>query len=468
MTSYHPDLAEALTLADRATQGPPTLRILNPADWQGKPIPPREWIVPNIIPAGTVSLLTGDGAAGKSTLGLQLGAARALGRDWLGTMPTPGRSLYLSAEDDEDEMHRRLEPICSHYGVSFAALSDFRLVDLVGQSAVLGDVARNGIIHATQLFDAVVAAIERISPSLVIVDALADVFAGEENHRASARQFIGLLKQPARRHRCAFLALAHPSLTGMASGTGTSGSTAWSNSVRSRLYFEPAKASDGSEPDPALRTLSLRKTNYGPPGWSVTVRWQDGAYVVQGGASTLDRLAAEKRAEDVFLGLLRAFEQQGRNVSPNLGTSYAPARFAEHPKAAGLSKREMAAAMQRLLDANSIYVEQFGPPSKMRSRLALRSGDLSPSSASSTTVPTHVHHPSSGVCAPPPLYPPGGGTPPPPVEAGGPGGHHSSGSQTASAGAQSSSHTHPETERTHRTALTPLLGPPGDSLDDFT
>ena len=33
---------------------------------------------------------------------------RRFGRDWLGTMPEPGPSLFIDAEDDEGVIHRRL------------------------------------------------------------------------------------------------------------------------------------------------------------------------------------------------------------------------------------------------------------------------------------------------------------------------------------------------------------------------
>ena len=59
--------------------------------------------------------------------------------------------------------------------------------------------------------------------------------------------------------------LAHPSLTGMNTGTGTSGSTAWNNSVRSRLYLDRVRES-GIEPDPDARVLRTMKSNYGPVG----------------------------------------------------------------------------------------------------------------------------------------------------------------------------------------------------------
>lgn len=360
-----------MTVPLRSLSSQPDLKVINPVTWRDKPVPEREWIVRDMIPAKTVTLLGGDGAAGKTTAGLQLGAARALARDWFGTMPTPGRTLFLSAEDDAEELHRRLDAIRLHYGVTFTDLSDLQLIDLVGENAVLGDAAKTGLVNATPLFEAVVSLIERTQPDLCIVDALADAFAGDENNRGQARQFIGMLKRPARVYSCAFLCLAHPSLTGMSSGSGSSGSTAWNNSVRSRLYFEAAKASDGTDPDPDLRTLSVRKANYGPKGLPITVRWKAGAYVVEGSGSMLDRLAAAQKAEQTFLDLLRQFNQQGQNVSASPSVSYAPKLFAAHPKANGFGKAHFASAMQELLGRGEIKIEAFGPPSHERRRLVV-------------------------------------------------------------------------------------------------
>jgi RecA-family ATPase len=347
----------------------PELRLINPVQWRDLPVPEREWIVRDLIPAKTVTLLSGDGAAGKTTLGLQLATARALARDWIGTVPTPGRTLFLSAEDDADEIHRRLDAIRAYYGATFTDMADIHIVDLVGENAVLGEISKTGIINATAMFEAVVSTIEKAQVDLVVVDALADAFAGDENNRSQARQFIGLLKRPARQYGCAFLCLAHPSLNGMNSGTGTSGSTGWNNSVRSRLYFESAKAADGTAPDPDLRTLTLRKANYAPAGANITVRWKAGAYVPEGGTSSLDRMALKQKAETTFLNLLRQFNTQGQDVTAKPCATYAPSVFASHPKSEGIGKGHFAAAMQDLLSRQEIRIETSGPPSKRRSRL---------------------------------------------------------------------------------------------------
>ena len=100
---------------------------------EGVPVPPREWIVSDYIPHKTVTLLFGDGGTGKSLLALQLASARALAREWIGLLPEPGQTLVLSAEDDADELQRRLDDIRKFYNVRMADLADMRLIDLVGE-----------------------------------------------------------------------------------------------------------------------------------------------------------------------------------------------------------------------------------------------------------------------------------------------------------------------------------------------
>jgi hypothetical protein len=62
----------------------------------------------------------------------------------------------------------------------------------------------------------------------------------------------------------------------------------------------------------------VKKLNYGPQGSPLTVRWKAGAYVPEGGASSLDRLALVAKgdkAEETFLALLRLFGEQGQTGS---------------------------------------------------------------------------------------------------------------------------------------------------------
>src|SRR5262245_66400007 len=55
----------------------------------------RSWLVFERIPLLNVSLVSGEGAIGKSVLVMQLAAAVVLARDWIGPLPESGPVLYV-------------------------------------------------------------------------------------------------------------------------------------------------------------------------------------------------------------------------------------------------------------------------------------------------------------------------------------------------------------------------------------
>ena len=121
---------------------------------------------------------------------------------------------------------------------------------------------RNGIIEPTALFNRLHEAACDIKPRLIIVDNSADVFAGNENDRAQVRQFVTLLRGIAVDANAGLVLTSHPSVSGINSGSGTSGSTGWHNSARARIYFKRAVTERDEEPDPLLRVLQVMKSNY--------------------------------------------------------------------------------------------------------------------------------------------------------------------------------------------------------------
>ena len=218
------------------------------------------------------------------------------------------------------------------------------------------------------LFEQVRLEIEDRRPDLVILDTQSDLFGGDEIKRLHARQFIGLLKGLALKFNLTVLLLSHPSLSGMASGAGTSGSTAWNNSVRSRIYLErpPTNGDDDEETDD--RILTTKKANRGRVGGKIALRWRDGVFVLNIGTSP-DKLEADAGDERTFLAILAEFARSGNEVSRSVGKSYAPSQFAKSPSANGLSNKRLEAAMERLFTANRIHTETSGPPSKRTKRI---------------------------------------------------------------------------------------------------
>lgn len=354
----------------------PPLPFINIAAWQGTAAPEREWAVRDRVPLKNVTLLSGEGGVGKSILALHLAAAMTLGRDWLGALPSPGPALVLCCEDDEDELRRRLDQIVAHFGSSHEELSkDMHALSLAGQDAIMATPDKKGLMVPTPLFSRLRQAACDIRPRLIVIDNSADVFGGNENDRAQVRQFVTLLRGIAIAANAGLLLTSHPSLTGISTGSGLSGSTAWNASVRSRLYFKRAKTDKDEEPDPELRVLEVMKANYGPVGETITLRWKAGLFLPIASTGGLDKLAAEQRSEHLFLKLLELFTRQGRNTSEKSNApTFGPTLFAKENEAreAGIRKTDFEAAMRRLFATDKICLEPFGPPSKGRQRLATK------------------------------------------------------------------------------------------------
>ena len=349
----------------------PALRMVVASALSVRPPPPRRFLVEGMIPHGTVTLVSGDGGTGKSLLALQLGVAVAGRRTWLGIGVSHGGCVYVSAEDDLDEIHRRLAGIAEAEGLDLRELDGLQIVPLAGEGAVLAAAGRSGTLVPTPLWAVLQAKIGAAAPALVVLDTSADFFGGNEIDRAQVRQFVGMLRGLAMRADCAIVLLSHPSVAGMSSGSGLSGSTAWTNSVRSRLYLTKPTADEGGTIDPDLRVLSMMKLNYGPAGAEIRLKWQDGRFVNEsnGDPTSMDTRAIEAKAEAVFLDLLQQFAMQDRDVSANPGRSYAPTQFAAHHQSRGVRKSALQDAMNRLLTAGRIRNEPFGPPSRRRSHL---------------------------------------------------------------------------------------------------
>jgi hypothetical protein len=117
------------------------------------------------------------------------------------------------------------------------------------------------------------------------------------------------------------------------------------------------------------------KSNYSEAGGKFDIEWRDGVFVPVNRAGGFDKMAAEQKADDIFLKLVGKFECEGRDVSPNPGTTFAPAVFSKHPDAGGTTKEALRAAMNRLLNAGKIKIKTFGPPSRQRKRLIIPSVD---------------------------------------------------------------------------------------------
>jgi RecA-family ATPase len=320
------------------------------------------------MPKRNVTMITATGGDGKSLLCQQLASCTVLGRDWLGVRVRRGPVLYLNAEDDDDELHRRQQDIARHMDVPMDRFAELYLWPLAGGDAVIASAEdRGNVVRPTALWRKLEREVAKLKPALVILDPLANLFAGNEIIRCQAQQFVGLLRGMAIRSDTTVLFAAHPSLTGMAQRTGSSGSTAWANSVRSRLYLERPEKGDED-----ARVLTNNKTNYGKFGSELRFRWANGVFVLDSSAAAAaERAERDAKDDELFLTLLGILESQNAKASNLVGRNYAPKVMADMPAAKGVTHNRLELAMKRLLEAGRIRSITVGPRSNSSVKLEI-------------------------------------------------------------------------------------------------
>jgi RecA-family ATPase len=374
-----PDLTAARERARNFQPSPPkdprlapvNLHVVNPVDLALKPVPRREWIVEDWLPIGCVTANYGDGGTGKTLLAQQLMTSTALGGIWCGRDVMRCRSFGLFCEDDEAELHRRQAAICAGYGASLDALEAMRWVSGVGQDNALMTFEGDGA-YTTPMYDAIRQGAIDHGAQLVVLDTAADLFAGNENDRHQVRRFIGQLNRLAIDIGGAILLNAHPSRTGLSTGNLDGGSTAWSNSVRSRWSLARPPSTEGEQEDPDARILTRRKANYARIGEDVALRWQEGVLVPLNATGSATGQTDRAAAEIVFLDLLASRWEQGVFVSHNnRAGNYAPKVFGKCAERRGYGAKDFEGAMGRLFDARRITAQLYGRTGDTRQRIAL-------------------------------------------------------------------------------------------------
>jgi RecA-family ATPase len=347
------------------------LQWLDMSKWDREPIPERKWAIRDRVPLNQAGLFSGEGGAGKSIIELTKDVAHVAGKDWFGSLPEQGPAFYIGAEDDNEELHIRLATISKHYGVTFEELiaGGLHVLCLLGQDATLCAASgKSGKVEVTDLYRQLYEQAGDIKPKNISIDTLSRAFAGNEIDRVQVYAFAMHMQALAMVGGGSVTVLSHPSLQGISSGSGISGSTAWHGAFRFRQYLTSVKPDSGEQPDNDLRQLEFKKNQYGPRAETVVVRYQRGLFLPVPGVDSLEKAAQDQGDDDLFLTQLDKFELQGRHVSHKLtAPNYAPATFS---KATSIAKARFAAAMERLFTANKIHVATYGRASREASKIA--------------------------------------------------------------------------------------------------
>lgn len=364
-------IAAANDLPHREAEGADPLPTLDLAALATLAPQAKAFAIERLAPLAEVTLFTGPGSGGKSLLGQQLATAAAAGLPCLGLDVMAGPAIYLTCEDDADQLHWRQTHICASMRVPMADLSGrLHLISVRGalDNALTVETDRGKPVPS-QFYMRLVQTINASGAKLVILDNVAHLFTGNENDRGEVTRFVNLLNRLAGETGAAILLLGHPNK----SGDSYSGSTAWLNAVRSQITIDHDRDGDGNVLDLDARVLTVGKANYARKGEALRFRWHEWAFVLD------DDLPADTRAEiaeivkangenAAFLACLKVRTEQGegRGVGPSPGPSYAPTQFEGMPQARGYKKAVFKRAMDRLYEVGKIKSATFYNKAKGR------------------------------------------------------------------------------------------------------
>jgi hypothetical protein len=181
--------------AQRASRGAPEFKLVSFLDLLH--MPALEWLIPGWLPRRCVGAVTGSKYLGKSTL-MQLlaGVVGCEAGNFLGLeAEVHGTGLLILGEGQEtmgQQARALLEVLHGEVPLIEAIMQPFPLTSIV----------------AEKLAEAVKAA--GFKPLLVVLDAKADFFVGEENSNTDAQNFVAGMKTIRDRLECACLVVTHP------------------------------------------------------------------------------------------------------------------------------------------------------------------------------------------------------------------------------------------------------------------
>lgn len=345
-----------------------------PLDW---PIlapltpPERKWAIKGWFGFGHVTLLVGSGGIGKTLLAQQIGSCLALGRAFIEEVPAPFKCLMWACEDDHDELWRRQ-----------LAISRWCKAGLEEFHERLTIVPRHGLDNALVsteygrlLFSPLITQLSEqakdVAADVVILDNVAQLYGGNENDRHAVTAFLNALAGALQGK--AILLLAHPSRS---QGSEFSGSSAWENTARTRLYLGAtlpgAKIDVEASTDDAVRYLSRRKANYSPKDWR-RMAYADGTLTPDevSGNGIIGIINKEKSARIVLSGL-RKLSLTGLHPSAGKRSPYyLPSLIVEHKLNEDVSSSDLSQAMRDLMTEGKLKVETIGKSNNRNSIKAL-------------------------------------------------------------------------------------------------
>jgi hypothetical protein len=265
----------------------------------GVPPPEQTWILDDFLPAGIVGIVVAPGGTGKSWLNLQLAASVVTGLPLVGEWQVglTGSVLMLSAEDDEGQLHRRMDQLLQQLlpNASPEMVAALRqkliIVPRVGEDNLLTSTDPDSReVGMTVLLDRLIAAARQINDlALIIIDPASRFRGGDENAAEDTTRFVQALERITKELGATVLVTHHSNKGAFSASeqnqSASRGSSALTDGVRWQLNLmtfgerEAKNYGISSEERGLYLTAALTKSNYSAPRPPVILQRGAGGYL---------------------------------------------------------------------------------------------------------------------------------------------------------------------------------------------
>jgi hypothetical protein len=249
------------------------------------PKTPRPTLWGDMLFPGKYSVLAGPGGTSKTMLAIGLGVHVCLGLSWAELPTAPGSTLLFLGEEDEDEVHRRVNAVLATFATNEqtqvqrlmriipAAGHDIRLVRLEQNNPVQSDLTAKVLKLSHEL-----SAQAKLPVRLIVFDHARLVGAGDSNDAGHVTELTRVLTHIAQETGAAVLLIGHSpkSVHGKTeadlSQSDVVGSGAYVDNARSALLMTTLSDAEckkfGIKPDAksSYARLQVVKNNYGRTG----------------------------------------------------------------------------------------------------------------------------------------------------------------------------------------------------------
>ena len=280
-----------------------------------QPPPERAWILKQCLPTGKAGMLTARGGTGKSQFALQMAASVASGEDCMGqwVVEQPRKVIYLAAEDDESELHRRVHNVTNAMAKDakdteafHAALRQNLFVkSMVGRDNRMTSIEYGREVTETEYVGRLLHTFAGYGPfGLIIIDPASRFRGGNENAAEDATRFVETLERLATATGATVLVIHHVNKWSGRDGEqvqeAARGSSAFTDGVRWQMNLAgvtTAEAKEFSIPEEErgyYLTATVTKNNYAPPQPKVFLKRGDGGVL---SAAQLTSKKAQQNAD---------------------------------------------------------------------------------------------------------------------------------------------------------------------------